>query len=132
MATRLFPEITPSSRSYTPGRVPETVFEAQNGATTFVQFGNIFVNAELSLEFKNISDSQASEILQHYLSVVGDDYVQFSNTRALAGMQAALREQVEKGTGAIKWRYDAPPEISSVYPGISTVRCSFIGYLFGV
>ena len=132
MATRLFPEITPSSRSYTPGRVPETVFEAQNGATTFVQFGSTFVNAELSLEFRNISDSQASEILQHYLSVVGDDYVQFSNTRALGGMEASLRDQVEKGSGAIKWRYEAPPEITSVYPGVSTVRCAFIGYLFGV
>lgn len=132
MATRLFPEITPSSRSYTPGRVPETVFEAQNGATTFVQFGSIFVNAELSLEFKNISDSQASEILQHYLSVVGDDYVQFSNASGLRGMQAVLRDQVEKGSGAIKWRYEAPPEITSVYPGVSTVRCAFIGYLFGV
>ena len=132
MANRLFPEITPSSRSYTPGKVPETVFEAQNGATTFVQFGSTFVNAELSLEFKNISDSQASEILQHYLSVIGDDYVQFSNSRALGGMKEVLRNQVEKGSGAIKWRYDAPPEITSVYPGISTVRCSFIGYLFGV
>ena len=132
MATRLFPEITPSSRSYTPGKVPETVFEAQNGATTFVQFGSIFVNAEMSLEFKNISDSQASEILQHYLSVIGDDYVQFSNARALGGMKEVLRDKVEKGSGAIKWRYDAPPEITSVYPGLSTVRCSFIGYLFGV
>ena len=97
-----------------------------------MQFGSIFVNAELSLEFKNISDSQASEILQHYLSVIGDDYVQFSDARALGGMTASLRDQVEKGSGAIKWRYDAPPEITSVYPGISTVRCSFMGYLFGV
>ena len=132
MATRLFPAITPSSRSYLPGRVPETVFEAQNGATTFVQFGSIFVNAELSLEFKNISDSQASEILQHYLSVVGDDYVQFSNASGLGGMKVVLPDQVEKGSGAIKWRYEAPPEITSVYPGVSTVRCAFIGYLFGV
>ena len=37
---RLFPQLTPSSRSYKPGKVPETVFASQNGSTTFVQFGN--------------------------------------------------------------------------------------------
>lgn len=132
MAARSFPEIQPSGRSYSPGRIPETVFEAQNGSTSFVQFGSIFTNASLSLQFDNISDNQASVILQHYLSVVGDDHVEFGGTNGLGGIDSTLRSQLEKGTGAIKWRYDGPPEIRSVYPGISSVTCSFIGYLFGV
>ena len=51
MTARDFPEITPSSRTYKPGTLPKTVFTGQNGATTFIQFGNTFVNAELSLSF---------------------------------------------------------------------------------
>lgn len=132
MAVRQFPELVPSSRSYSPGKIPETVFEAQNGSATFVSFGNTFVNASLSLEFKNIDDSKASEVLQHYLSVVEGDSVQFSNTQGFGGMAGTLRSKLEDGTKAIKWRYERPPEIESVYPGISTVTCSFIGYLFGV
>ena len=132
MATRVFPQIQPSARSYTPGKIPETVFEAQNGSTSFVQFGSVFVNASLQLQFENIDDSRASEILQHYLSVVEGDYVEFGGTNGLGGIDSTLRSQIEKGTGTLKWRYENPPEIRSVYPGISTVSCSFIGYLFGV
>lgn len=128
---RPFPEITPSGRSYRPGRVPETVFTSQNGSTTFVQFGGAFVNAELDLEFRNISDASAAEILEHYASVIGDDWVSFNNLRGLGGMDRPLLDQVENGRELLRYRYDGPPQISSVFPGVSTVRCAFIGYLYG-
>ena len=85
MAGRLFPLLQPSSRSYSPGRMPETRFESQNGATTIVSFGNTFVNAELRLEFSNISDTAAYEILAHYESVIQDDHVVFDGERGFGG-----------------------------------------------
>ena len=66
-----FPEIVPSSRSYKPGKRVESQFKGQDGSTTFVQFGYIFVDAELQLQFKNIPDSKAAEILENYYSVQG-------------------------------------------------------------
>ena len=33
MTARQFPNLTPTGRSYKPGRIPETVFTAQNGST---------------------------------------------------------------------------------------------------
>ena len=131
MTARDFPEITPSSRTYKPGTLPKTVFTGQNGATTFIQFGNTFVNAELSLEFRNISDSKAADILAHYSSVTGDDYVRFGAKRGLGGMSSTLQEQVETGRQTLRWRYSGPPEVSSVYPGVSNVQCKFEGYFYG-
>ena len=56
MAVRRFPALTPTGRKYTPGQLPETRFQSQNGATTFVQFGGYFVNAKLELTFENVRD----------------------------------------------------------------------------
>jgi len=131
MAKREFPNLTPSSRTYTPGRVPETVFEAQNGSSVFVQFGGRFVNAEFSMEFRNIQDSNARLILVHYHSVVGDDYVSFSASGALDGIDSNLQGEMEDGNSLLRYRYSKPPSIQSVYPGISTVQCSFTGFLYG-
>lgn len=128
-----FPAITPSSRTYKPGSLPRTEFRAQNGNTNYVQFGVIFTDAELKVQFKNISDEQALQILEHYQSVTGDDWVHiggFPTTGILAGMDQSLYANIDKGArGRLHWRYAGPPTITSVYPGISTVSCDFIGSL---
>ena len=132
MAARDFPDITPSSRSYRPGRQPETVFKAQNGASTVIAFGTRFVDAELDMEFKNISDQAANDILVHYQTVRNDDFAVFGNDNSLGGMSRNLRASMQTGMELLRYRYKEPPRIESVYPGVSTVRCSFIGLLYGV
>ena len=131
MTARSFPQLTPTARSYKPGRIPETVFTGQNGSVSFVQFGGAFVNAELTLTFANIADASAADILTHYNSMSGDDNVLFGDTRGLGGMGAKLQGKMETGRELLKYRYNGPPEVTSVYPGLSTVTCSFIGYLYG-
>ena len=63
--------------------------------------------------------------------MTGDDNVLFGDTRGLGGMSTRLQNQMETGRELLKFRYDGPPEIESVYPGVSNVTCSFIGYLYG-
>ena len=60
-----FPNIKPSSRTYTPGKYPQTEFVAQNGAKTVLRYGDKQVDAKLTLNFTNISDSQAFAILEN-------------------------------------------------------------------
>ena len=84
------------------------------------------------LTFTNISDQDAADILQHYSSVVGDDRVTFGDNKGFGGMGAKLQGKLEDGTGLLKYRYDGPPQVTSVYPGISTVTCQFIGYLWAL
>ena len=133
MAQRIFPsQISPTSRSYRPGKLPSTEFKALNGAVSFVQYGNHFVDAELSLNFANINDDIVLQILQHYSSVVGDDWVTFSPSNGLQGMGADLvNNGIETGKKILKWRYKEPPQVQSIYPGISSVQLQFIGVLYG-
>ena len=133
MPKRMFPgQISPTSRTYRPGKLPETKFQALNGAVSFVQYGNRFVDAELSLNFANINDDQVLQILQHYSSVVGDDWVVFSRTSGLQGMEGDLvNNGIETGGELLKWRYKEPPQVQSIYPGISSVQLQFVGFSYG-
>ena len=133
MAARAFPNIKPSSRSYNPGRYPQTVFEAQNGATTVVRFGNRRVDAELSLGFDNITDDNATAILKNYESVNADwDHVTFTGNSGSVGASSSLQAYLqETGGSGLQWRYAEPPTVSSVIPGRSSVQCKFRAFLDG-
>jgi hypothetical protein len=129
-----FPELTPSSRSFSPGEYPQTVFEAQNGAKTIIRYGNKQVNAKLNLSFTNITDSEAFLILEHYKDVNKNwDYSTFSISGGLKGINSASglnSIQLPEG-GALRWRYSGPPQYSSVFPGKANVSCSFVACLDG-
>ena len=142
MATaRAFPSIKPTSRSYTPGRYPSTDFESLDGTKTHIRFGNKRVNAKLSLGFSNITDSDAGLILSHYDDVMSVyDYVKFTNANGSAGIIDPnsghfLRKEIHNNAGTgetrlgLKWRYDGPPQVTSVYPGRSNVECKFVACL---
>ena len=137
MATvRSFPDITPASRSYTPGSYPQTEFVAQNGAKSVIRYGNKKTDAKLSLGFTNITDSQANEILDLYETVNSVyDYIAFGNSNALAGINVAnLRnKQKERDSSGfqLRYRFDGPPTVTSVRPGISNVQCKFVACLDG-
>ena len=128
-----FPELTLTSRRYKAPRYPETAFQAQNGAVTFIQFGQQQVNAELDLVFRNIPDEDAVSILQHYESITENKWVKFSKDNGLQGMDQDLVSQLPKGndTKKLRWRYAGSPEVTSEYPGISTVSCKFVAVFYG-
>ena len=131
MAAIAFPaNIKPSARRYTPGTFPETQFRAQNGTLTILRYGNRRVDSTLSLEFRNIPDSKAAEIIKNYEAVnSGDNNVTFTLSTGAAGTSSQYSKFVkEDGTG-LKWRYAAPPEVTSVVNGRCTVVCEFVGNL---
>lgn len=131
MAAVTFPNLKPSSRSYDPGSYPQTEFKAQNGAKTIIRYGNRRVDSRLELSFNNISDADAASILANYEAVNADwDYVRFTDDNGAAGAGTSLAAYLkESGGSGLRWRYDRPPQIRSVYPGLSTVRCTFVGVL---
>ena len=133
-----FPAIKPSSRSYTPGRYPQVEFIAQNGAKTVLRYGNKKVDAKLTLGFTNISDVEANEILDFYENINSDyDYINFSFQKkdALAGVGIkALRQKISQKNDngyTLRYRFDGPPTLTSVKPGISNVQCKFVACLDG-
>jgi hypothetical protein len=134
MTAYAFPSIKPTSRSYSPGSYPQTEFQAQNGAMTVVRFGNRRVESKLSLTFSNIPDADASAILQHYEQVNGNwgsvFFLPFTVDAGVSDTNLA-NYMKERGGSGLQYRYDSPPDVQSVYPGISSVTCSFVGILDG-
>ena len=145
MATEIpFPSnIKPSSRSYTPGKYPQTEFVAQNGAKTILRYGDKQVDAKLTLNFTNILDSQAFEILENYRQVNSVyDFVTFNSESGLAGIGGTGHTMPDGSLGnlaayvdavplGLRYRYDSTPTVTSVIPGRSNVQCKFVACLDG-
>ena len=103
-----------------------------------IRYGQKPYNAQLTLTFANINDTDAARILDHYeerMATFSD--VTFDMDTGLAGLDIDLAIRLGQPfpvyTGFnLTWRYAEPPQVESVYPGISTVTCTFTGYLDGV
>ena len=121
--------ITPSTRSYSPGEYPQGEFEAQNGVKTVIRYGKHRTGSSLSLGFDNILDSDAAAILKNYEDINSIwDEVSFTGTNVINGADSTLQSYLIERT-ELKWRYDGPPEVTSVYPGRSNVQCKFVACL---
>tara|TARA_R100000231_G_scaffold62385_1_gene50700 strand:- start:141 stop:581 length:441 start_codon:yes stop_codon:yes gene_type:complete len=141
---RNFPTIKPSSRTFTPGRYPQTEFVAQNGAKTVLRYGDKQVDAKLTLGFTNLTDDEVNQILNTYEDVNSDyDYLEFHGGDALAGITFPVPDtddsvlfdkvRVSDGTGKLllRYRFDGPPTVTSVRPNRSNVQCKFVACLDG-
>ena len=138
-----FPNIKPSSRTYSPGKYPQTEFVAQNGAKTVLRYGDKQVDAKLTLNFTNISDSRAFAILENYRLVNSVyDYVTFNQNSGLAGIGGDGHTMPDGSLGnlaayvdavplGLRYRYESPPTVTSVKPNRSNVQCKFVACLDG-
>ena len=125
------PSVKVSTRSYNPGTFPSTEFQSLDGTKTHIRYGNKRVNSTLQLGFVNISDADASLILDNYVSVNSDwDYVSFDNSKVTEGISSSdLKIFLNESGSSLRWRYSGPPTVTSVFPGISNVNCSFVACL---
>ena len=126
-------------------------FVSLDGTKTYLRYGNKRTDAQLSLSFANLNDEEAGWILDHYRIVTqnwdtADEktrWVTFSNDGMLKGVKGStavakepgyssnLRSHISQGSGdgSLKWRYSSAPTVTSVFPGISNVSCSFVACL---
>ena len=142
VTARPFPTIKPTSRSYSPGSYPSTIFESLDGTKTHLRFGNKQVNATLKLGFSNIPDAEAALILENYEDVNSTwDYVTFTSSDGVSGVSnskevdgqtnpaSSLQSLVKEGGPELLWRYSQPPSVTSTFKGLSNVSCSFVACL---
>ena len=122
----VFPSYIPTRRNFTPGIFPQKTFRTLGGTVAKRTFGNVAYGAKLELEFTNITDDKVQEIIAHY---------QYQTQRTqrfqlpdsiVAGMNNALAASV-KAVSTLRWEYESPPAIESIFPGISVVSLSLIG-----
>ena len=126
-----FPQIKPTSRSYSAGTYPSTNFESLDGTKTHLRYGNKRVNATLTLGFSNITDADAALILDNYEDVNSVwDYVTFDRGYATSGVtDTSLLAYLKESGSSLKWRYSGPPTVTSTFKGLSNVSCSFVACL---
>ena len=122
--------LVPTARSFESGDFPVKTFKAQNGSETRILYGSSRTNMKLALTYANIKDADAELFLDHYDQVQGTFQTFALGTAAAArggweGNQDALGAQ----THGNNYRYEKPPTVAQVRPGISTVTVNLIGVL---
>ena len=69
MAT--FPTLTPSSRTFTPGRHPHSEIPTLNGLQSRVRTSNVILDQQLRLSFLGLTEAQMLSIRSHYVGQRG-------------------------------------------------------------
>lgn len=118
-----FPTLVPSSRVFDPGDFANKKYSAQDGAEFRILYGDKRVGMTLQLSYQNITDAQAELFLDHYHSMQGT-FQQFEINPQVKGGWAGSSSAIGAVMWGSMWRYDKPPQIDSVYPGVSTVTVS--------
>lgn len=122
-----FPTLTPSSRNYASGDYPVKTFRSQSGSESRILYGSRRTGMTLDLQYDNLIDANAELFLDHYDETKGT-YTTFTlPTVALTGW-SGNKDAIDAATGNA-WRYDGPPQITNVRPGVSSVQIKLIGVL---
>ena len=69
MAT--FPTLTPSSRTFTPGRHPHSEIPTLNGLQVRVRTSNVILEQQLRLTFLGLTEVEMLSIRSHYIGQQG-------------------------------------------------------------
>tara|TARA_R110002020_G_scaffold302050_2_gene517453 strand:+ start:2700 stop:3080 length:381 start_codon:yes stop_codon:yes gene_type:complete len=123
-----FPDLAPTSRSFESGDYPVKTFKAQNGAEHRILYGSNRTNMKLSLSYANITDTQADDFIAHYDEVKGSFQTFDLVANAKSGWEGTSTALDGTAQGN-KYRYEGPPQIVQVRPGVSTVTVNLIGVL---
>lgn len=125
-----FPQLVPSSRQYTPGDWPVGTFKAMDGYEVRMLFGSKRTGMKLQLQYDAIKDTEAELFLQHYAQQLGTfsgfHFVDPAKVKAgWGGDYASIGAQAADS----KWRYEGPPQVVNVRPGVSNLTVTLVGVL---
>ena len=131
-----FPNIKPTTRSFTMGDYPSKTYRSLSGVIFKRAFGNKQTGYTLDLTFRNIGDTSelrslsgnAKQIINHYNDVDGTFSSFTLPARVFEGMDNDFRDLIRNPSN-VKWRYAEPPKVNSVKAGMSTVTVKLIGEL---
>ena len=124
-----FPKLVPTSRAFDPGNYSVKAFQAMNGVEHRLLYGSVRTQMTLQLQYDNISDTDAASFMTHFDAMKGT-FLGFTldvkNTEVKGGYGGSSDFELSANGG--KWRYDAPPKMTSIRPGISSVSVTLRGF----
>ena len=88
---------------------------------------------KLSLTYRNITDAQAEEFLDHYNDMKGtyttfDIVIEGVSPDAKSGWEGNA-DAIGAGSSGGAYRYSGPPQLTQVKPGVSHISVNLIGVL---
>lgn len=122
-----YPTLIPSARNYSSGDYPVKTFTSQSGAESRILYGSRRTGMTLELQYDNVTDANAELFLDHYDETLGS-YTTFTLPTAAFTGWSGNKDAIDAVTGNA-WRYDGPPQVSNVRPGVSSVQIKLIGVL---
>jgi hypothetical protein len=117
MAT--FPTLTPSSRTFTPGRHPHSEIPTLNGLQVRVRTSNVILEQQLRLTFIGLTESEMLSIRTHYIGQQGRFLSFFIPSSLLSGMTTPA---YFTPTG-YSWIYGGAPQVEDI-PGTQRYNVS--------
>jgi hypothetical protein len=108
MAT--FPTLTPSSRTFTPGRHPHSEIPTLDGLQTRVRTSNVILEQQLRLTFLGLTESEMLSIRTHYIGQQGRFLSFFIPSSLLSGMTTP---SYFTPTG-YSWIYASAPQVEDI------------------
>ena len=122
-----YPTLAPTGRSFSPGDYPIKTYQSQSGVETRILYGSKRTNMTLELSYDNITDADAQSFADHYDETKGS-YLTFAIADAVRSGWTGAPTTIDVVSGAA-WRYDGPPAITAIKPGVSTVQVRLRGTL---
>jgi hypothetical protein len=110
MAT--FPTLTPSSRTFTPGRHPHSEIPTLNGLQVRVMTSNVILEQQLRLTFVALTEAQMLSIRSHYVGQQGR-FLSFAIPSSL--LSGMTTPSYFTPTG-YSWIYGSAPQVEDI-PG---------------
>ena len=107
-----FPTLTPSSRTFTPGRHPHSEIPTLNGLQVRVMTSNVIIEQQLRLTFIGLTESEMLSIRTHYIGQQGRFLSFFIPSSLLSGMTTPA---YFTPTG-YSWIYGSAPQVEDI-PG---------------
>lgn len=108
MAT--FPTLTPSSRSFTPGRHPHSEIRTLDGLQSRVRTSNVLLEQRLRLTFVALTETQMLSIRSHYVGQQGR-FLSFGIPASLLSGMIAPASFTPTG---YSWIYAGPPQVEDI------------------
>jgi hypothetical protein len=103
-----FPALVPSSRTFTPGDVPNVKQVSLSGMTSGFRRGNRRIAQGLSLSFQRLTQVQLDLITAHYVSRQGSFDIFFLSAEVWNGYTTPPVPLLSD----IAWQYAGPPSIT--------------------
>lgn len=120
-----FPALSPTRRSFTPGKYPTKKFDSINGSSQTRLYGNRAFDAQLDMDFV-VDDAGTTALLQSWHDSKGGAYTLSLPDSVFIGTTSDLAATIPS---YLNWRWAEMPSVESLFPGRSRVQVRLVATL---